>query len=55
MEKTNEQCFEAICGNIAPVDVTEDDVRAQAEYWNSIGETCTEEEIQAAINYLDEI
>ena len=51
---TNEQAFEKICGNNVGIqEVTADDIRLMAEQWNAQGETCTDEEIEAAIKHIN--
>jgi hypothetical protein len=53
---TNEQAFEKICGNqVDPKNVTDEDIRGMAEQWNAQGETCTDEEIAAAIDYINSL
>ena len=53
-----ETAFEKICGSCDGIDVndiTEDDIRAQANVWADQGEPCTDDEIEAAIEYLNDM
>lgn len=53
-----ETAFNKICGNCDGVDIndiTEEDIQAQAKVWADQGEPFTDEEIEAAIEYLNDI
>jgi len=50
-------CFDRICGDCAGVDIstlTEKDIKAQAQVWAESVEPVTDDEINAAIQYLIE-
>ena len=53
---SDERAFESICGDcqgIEIMDITEDDIRAQAQTFNDQGEFCDENQIEAAIRHLE--
>ncbi|MDD4275161.1 MAG: hypothetical protein PHG14_15705 [Desulfobacter postgatei] len=48
-------CFDRICGDCAGVDIstlTDDDIIDQAQVWAESGEPVSNDEINAAIQYL---
>lgn len=52
-----EQAFEKICGACDGIDlndITENDIRTQAEEWVRMGENVTDDEIDDAIEYLND-
>lgn len=56
MEKSD--AFYKICGDCAGIEmntITPDDIRKQAGVWADQGEPCDDEEIEAAISYIEEI
>ena len=52
----NQTAFDKIMGDCAGVNImalTADDIRQKAEYWNSVGEYCSEDQLSDAIRYLE--
>jgi hypothetical protein len=51
---SDQDAFDKICGNVDPSSVSEDEIRSMADVWNEMGETCSDEMVEAAIRHISQ-